>query len=1044
MTAQMKMSHTGKVSKRHPVFWGVAVLILVVLVGGYYTWHNRYHLLEHKVRQVFAKNGFQVELNIISADGNNMVAKNIHLSSGSVSVLDMPRLELEYDIANALKGEFERVVMVRPHIRLTLDETGKVINDWLPTGSRNSRLVFPHKGVEIEEALLDWQAPFGQGKTLVSVEAKSAVSWALIYDSPETVIKKDGLTLLLDVKGGAEQIQKDKVEAFGTVNATAMETPALAADSMQADYRLNFEKLSADKILTQGWMNVQGEGTQVGETVVDKFTLKLDLDTEFDPKLGVFETYSSQWKLQAEAVSLFDKVNRKKFAERLTSYQALRNTPIAEQFAALLPRKLENLLTEFSLQGEGHITINKDGYKLDLTDVLTLKNKSQQVDIFANENEVVQYEKLANLLKFDVDVDWGGSHPIGISNLKMQASSVNGMGIETVKNVNAQLSTQVGWRVKTGSGISKLSPFSIGLDYLQGEGRQKILLSGAIEYTGAVPGGIVRDLRAEGVVTTRISGTRNENFRLGFAPKTDIYIGTFTNLSGWQAKDVIFAMPVTENLIRTGRQGREMSVNLQNVDTQIVSPTQDRHMDIHAANVHVKTVLAAAPQVWNLAITDAEFRSDDFPSPGTHIRSPASQLRLEQNQDGYLYFTSDNPGAFIETDNVLVENIDVKLEGIPDKFNARYEANRVEFKGGDVPILPVKGTATYDKGELKGEAVATLKAGYRGEHITPIDVAFTSVNGRGKVKIHMGSIHFTPTGLQPQFLISSLKGKLAEVSGDASASFDLEFGGGEKIKSYGTTNLINLDMGTLVGPIQGVNAQLKFSSLFPLKTDGLQFASLSGFDPGFPLDGGQISFELIPGGVRIDEAVWPIENDVDNPLDNGRIYIEPMLWKFGNVENLAAAHIENLELATVFEKIGRNKVSMTGKVSGVLPARINGVDVVIEGGKLEVTEGGVIKFNTDSAGAAGQENEYAGHGLKALENLTYKKLEALIDGPLDGSVKLNIVASGYNPDVLNGQKFLFDVGIEGELANIGRNLSKSFSSQENIKRVLDLQAEPPK
>ena len=113
------------------------------------------------------------------------------------------------------------------------------------------------------------------------------------------------------------------------------------------------------------------------------------------------------------------------------------------------------------------------------------------------------------------------------------------------------------------------------------------------------------------------------------------------------------------------------------------------------------------------------------------------------------------------------------------------------------------------------------------------------------------------------------------------------------------------------------------------------------------------------------------------------------------------------------------------------------------GGKLEVKDGGVIRFKTDAASAAAQKNEYAGHGLKALENLTYKKMQALIDGPLNGSVNLNVVAEGYNPDVLNGQKFLFDVGVEGELANIARNLSKSFSSQENIKRVLDLNSGAP-
>jgi hypothetical protein len=350
---------------------------------------------------------------------------------------------------------------------------------------------------------------------------------------------------------------------------------------------------------------------------------------------------------------------------------------------------------------------------------------------------------------------------------------------------------------------------------------------------------------------------------------------------------------------------------------------------------------------------------------------------------------------------------------------------------------------------LSGRAIAPMP----NTKNTPINIDYRSEEGIGSAHISIPKVVFTPRGLQPQYLIPALRGKLAEVSGEASAEFDFLFGGGGPVRSKGTTTLKNMDIGTLVGPASGVSAELTFKSMFPLETDGVQTATLAGFDAGFPLENGTIKFELIPEGVRIDEAVWPV---ISQDQGDGKIFITPMLWRFGNVENQAVVNVENLSLGEILEGIGNGSLSATGQISGRLPATIKGVDVQIHDGVLAIKEGGVIRYRSQGIDSFAQDAKtpfYLGDALagsetgfafKALENFEYKELEALIDGPLDGEMTLRMLFGGKNPELLAGTAFEFDVSVSGELANIARNSIGAFDAQKHLGTIVDMQGEAEK
>jgi hypothetical protein len=179
----------------------------------------------------------------------------------------------------------------------------------------------------------------------------------------------------------------------------------------------------------------------------------------------------------------------------------------------------------------------------------------------------------------------------------------------------------------------------------------------------------------------------------------------------------------------------------------------------------------------------------------------------------------------------------------------------------------------------------------------------------------------------------------------------------------------------------------------------------------------------------------------DANKDQGKISIEPVFWKFGNVKNKVSVNVENVSLQAMLAGMGKDKFSITGRVSGALPTVIDGVNVRIDNGNLSVVDGGVIRFKNPGTDAAAGQNENASYAFKALENLEYKELTAFIDGPLDGDILLKMVLEGKNDDVLSGQRFLFNMQFEGELANIARNVKSSMSTQDNLVRILELTAD---
>jgi hypothetical protein len=467
------------------------------------------------------------------------------------------------------------------------------------------------------------------------------------------------------------------------------------------------------------------------------------------------------------------------------------------------------------------------------------------------------------------------------------------------------------------------------------------------------------------------------------------------------------------------KNGANALINLESATGRMahVSDPQDFNFELGAADIAGD--ITGNTQTWTVKASDAHMISDTLPSPGTDIRAPDVTVTAQVKAGQPLYFTIDTESADVKTQLVSAEDLWVKAKGTPADIDVEYGNGVVEFSAGELPRLPMTGNVNFENGTWAGTAETFLPGG----DTVPIDVSYRFERGIGSADVVITDLPFTPSGLQPQQFISALRGKVADVEGRVSSRIKLSFGADQPLTSSGTATLKDMKMGTLPGPLKGVNADLTFSSFFPLRTDGVQTLKLGSFDPGLPLLDGEISFEVIPDGVNIFGARWP--------LGTGSIQLDPTTWLYSAPENEMMLRVKDVAISEFLRNAGDN-LKMTGQVNGELPITIRGVSVTVDEGSLRVEDGGVIEFQTKETDAAAEVNEYAGYAFEALKKLNYKSLEIRFNGPLDGDIGVYLEFAGTNPDVLYGSEFLFRVNIEGELMNILRSLQTGGGWQDSF------------
>ncbi|MEO9969954.1 MAG: YdbH domain-containing protein [Hyphomonadaceae bacterium] len=314
-------------------------------------------------------------------------------------------------------------------------------------------------------------------------------------------------------------------------------------------------------------------------------------------------------------------------------------------------------------------------------------------------------------------------------------------------------------------------------------------------------------------------------------------------------------------------------------------------------------------------------------------------------------------------------------------------------------------------GALLNEKTQTAIADMR------LQLHLAELNGTAQLKIR--PLIFQPGGLQPTALSERLRGVLTSTSGELSGQANIDIVEGEP-NGTGNVTVRALSFDTLkAGSVSGVNGQINFSDILGLQSEPHQVFTIDEINPGVPLTGGLIQFQLNGAETTTLEAAhWPFAG--------GMIRIIPTEWTLGSDSENVMVELVDIELAGLIETLKVPDVLATGTVSGAFPIEFVGANVMVRQAVLRTDEqGGTFAYLGSATETLKGQNEYADFGLEAIKKLDFSVMEIGLDGNLIGRLLLSMDLLGANPDVLDGAVFKFGLTVDSDLVPLLDSLSRA-------------------
>lgn len=163
---------------------------------------------------------------------------------------------------------------------------------------------------------------------------------------------------------------------------------------------------------------------------------------------------------------------------------------------------------------------------------------------------------------------------------------------------------------------------------------------------------------------------------------------------------------------------------------------------------------------------------------------------------------------------------------------------------------------------------------------------------------------------------------------------------------------------------------------------------------------------------NIDESMSATIRQMNAKVLGGRVLIEDQRWVSGQ-DSVIRVQLDNVDLAEVIRTQNIENISTTGRMSGVLPVKLDEQGLSLAGGYLSNTQGGVIRYRSAMSDSESL-NQQLQLTLDVLENFKYQMLNTTVDYS-EGNLVLRSNILGSNPDVAGGQKIDLNLNTEIEL-----------------------------
>lgn len=313
------------------------------------------------------------------------------------------------------------------------------------------------------------------------------------------------------------------------------------------------------------------------------------------------------------------------------------------------------------------------------------------------------------------------------------------------------------------------------------------------------------------------------------------------------------------------------------------------------------------------------------------------------------------------------------------------------------------------------------------------------VTGRHDLDDNKGGLTFEPTPLifkprqfQPSdlspFLVgpANVTGRL-DIAGNAAWSSD-------DFKASGVLDFKKLGFALAsAGVFEGVSGRIEVADLLNMKSAPGQKLTLDKVTLGLPIEKGEIGFALIGyDAIRLESAQWP--------FGGGFIRVDPQDFKFSSeAENRIVARAVDWDLAKLADQFKLPDMKLSGVVGGEFPVMFTTGSAQIDHATLKSVKPGVIQYSGSTGDAAAQADENSKMLFDALKDFHYEVLQVGLDGNLTGKMMLTLSILGRNPDVLSGQPFQLNIGVDSALVPLLTSTTQRPDVRTAVERVREQQ-----
>ena len=303
--------------------------------------------------------------------------------------------------------------------------------------------------------------------------------------------------------------------------------------------------------------------------------------------------------------------------------------------------------------------------------------------------------------------------------------------------------------------------------------------------------------------------------------------------------------------------------------------------------------------------------------------------------------------------------------------------------------------------------------------------------GTGRADLALESLRLELDGLQPRDLFPSSASLLQTAEGTVTASGELAWDAGG-LSGFLDVGLRDLSLHTPAAVLERINAAVRVEGPWPPRMAAGQLISMARLDFGLELTNGLVDYALRRDGVlEIESAQWEFAG--------GTIRTQGSLDLQADEQTIPLG-VRDVDLAQLLQLVNLDGLSGSGSLQGELPVVLRGETMEIRDGVLEASgEGGWIRYEPEGAATAFASSAGIAFDdlLLALQNFRYETLRLTVNGEAQGEVSVALSLHGSNPDYRDGQRYEFNLKVDGQLGDLVRQSDAVYRIPARIEERLD-------